>query len=1007
MLRYGRALILTIGLAVACLRLAASGHAEAADVIKANNTTDLNAGASWTSGTAPTSGDVAVWNSTVTAANTVNIGASLSWAGVRVANPTGGVTVRYATGGQTLTLGTSGIDMSAATQNLTLMTAVTANTAGTIAIPSNQTWNVATGRTLAMFSTSNSANQRLSGSGNIAVTGGGVVNLNVGDAGNSSFTAGNGNDTYTGNWTISGGSKVSSLRNGTHGWGQGTITLDNGIMSQQQGNWNFANAVTVTGSGGTIFSDSSGNARYMNLSGVISGTAPITFNAIAAMTTQEGFILTGSNTFTGPMTIAPNGTVRIGGDATTGLNSTAAGTLGSIPSSVAITNNGILGFGWTNAQTFANAISGTGIVRLGRPSGTLPVTQVVTLTAASTYTGTTQVNAGRLNLNGSLTSPIAVAASASLSGTGSTTGPLSLAAGGGLALAGGTATTSLTVNGASFAGSNLVSFLTNAIPGITYDVFTYGAGAVTNPGNLAVGWRGTLSDDTVNKKYVFTAGSTGTLTWATTSGTWAQGVSGNWTGADGIFYGGDTAEFGEPAVSSTVSLAGRLAPAAWIVSNTTNAYTFSGTAGTAEITGDGSLTKNGPGLLVITSAQTYTGPTAVNGGIVDVGSGTATGSLGAGPISVASGAELIFNRSNASTVANTLSGSGTITKKAAGRLSITGSNSGGGLNWNFTGTGNGDIGFSNAAALGGTGSTITVGASGSGSTFFSTTGNTTDVAIAIGSSGTFTWNGSIGNTSTLTGPISGAGTFTKVSGETLILTGTSPLTGPVVISAGRLVLNGALPNTSGLTAAAGATFGGSGSLAGTLGGVGLVSPGSNPGILAAGAVDPTANLAFAFEFTGTGSPTYSSATASGNDVLRLTGGTPFTTPLASANVVDVYLQLPTVMAGDVFRGGFYVDAATDFTASIDTATFNVWVLGNGSGTSKSFNGQGYYSLAAYDPSFTVTRTTVADTAAFAGGTVNGGVTQWTIVPEPGMLALGGVGAALAAAWLRHRRATRA
>jgi autotransporter-associated beta strand protein len=1006
MVRCGRSLIAAGGVAIAFLIVTAPGYAEAADVVKASNTTDLNLGASWTSGTAPTSADVAVWNSTVTAANTVNIGASLNWAGVRVANPTGGVTVRYATGGQSLALGTSGIDMSAATQNLTLMTAVTANTAGTIVIPSSQSWNVASGRTLAMFSTSNSANQRLSGSGNIAVTGGGVVNLNVGDAGNSTFTAGNGNDTYTGNWTISGGSKVSSLRNGTHGWGQGTITLDNGIMSQQQGNWSFANAITVTGAGGTIFSDSSGNARYMNLTGAISGTSPLSFNAVAAMTTQEGFILTGSSTFTGPMTIAPNGTVRIGGDAGPSLNSTAAGTLGSIPAGVAITNNGILGFGWTNAQTVANTITGTGVVRLGRAGGVLPTAQVVTLSAASTYTGTTQVNAGRLNLIGSLTSPIAVATGANLSGTGSTTGPLSLAAGGGLVLAGGTATAGLTVNGASFAGSNLVTFLANPVPGMTYDVFTYGVGAVTNPGNLSVGWRGALADDPGSQKYVFTAGATGTLAWATTSGTWAQGVAGNWTGADGVFYGGDTAEFGEPAVSSTVTLSGRLAPAAWIVSNTSKSYTFSGTANTAEVTGEGSLTKNGPGLLVITSAQSYAGPTAVNGGVVDVGNGGTTGSLGSGAVSVASGAELIFNRSNAFTVANALAGSGTITKKAAGRMTVSGSNSAGPLNWNFTGIGNGDIGFANAAALGGAGSTITVGASGSGSAFFGSTGNISDVAISIGESGTFTWNGSTGNTSTLSGPISGAGTFTKVSGETLILAGTSPLSGPVVITAGRMVVNGALPSTPALTAAAGATLGGSGSVAGTLGGGGLVSPGSSPGILAAGAVDPTANLAFAFEFTGTGSPTYSSATASGNDVLRLTGGTPFTTPLASGNVVDVYLQLPAVTVGDVFRGGFYADAATDFTSSIGTATFNVWVLGNGSGTSKTFNGQGYYSLAAYDPSFTVTATTVADTAAFADGTVNGGVTQWTIVPEPGMLALGGIGAALGATWLRHRRMAR-
>jgi fibronectin-binding autotransporter adhesin len=386
----------------------------------------------------------------------------------------------------------------------------------------------------------------------------------------------------------------------------------------------------------------------------------------------------------------------------------------------------------------------------------------------------------------------------------------------------------------------------------------------------------------------------------------------------------------------------------------------------------------------------------------------------------------VLSRTNASTVANTLSGSGTIVKSGGGRLSVTGSNAAGPLNWSFNGIGNGDVGFTNAAALGGAGSTITVGASGSGSVFLSTGSNTTDVAISIGTGGTFTWNGSTANTNTLSGPISGAGTFNKVSGETLILTGTSPLTGPITVTTGRLILNGALPNTSGVSVAggaffelngllggtsgyvvpAGSIFKGSGSLAGTLGGAGLVSPGSSPGILAVGAVDPSANLAFEFEFTGTGSPAYGTATASTNDVLRLTGGTPFTAALSPANAVDVYLQLATVTAGDVFRGGFYADSTTAFSPSIDNATFNVWVLGNGSGTSTSFNGQNYYSLAAYDPAFTVIRSTVADTATFADGTVNGGVTQWTIVPEPSMLALGAAGAALAGAMLRRRAGRR-
>jgi hypothetical protein len=92
-----------------------------------------------------------------------------------------------------------------------------------------------------------------------------------------------------------------------------------------------------------------------------------------------------------------------------------------------------------------------------------------------------------------------------------------LGSGGGIVLAGGATTTAITVNGATFGGANLVTFLTNPVPSTVYDVFTYGAGAVTTPENLSVAYRGTLSNDVPNQKYIFTAGASGTRTWNTSS----------------------------------------------------------------------------------------------------------------------------------------------------------------------------------------------------------------------------------------------------------------------------------------------------------------------------------------------------------------------------------------------------------------------------------------------------------------------------------------------------------
>lgn len=780
--------------------------APAADVIKANNATALNDPLSWTTSPAPGIGDVAVWNSTVTAANTVNLGSDLSLGGIRVANPGGAVTVRHAAG-QTLTLGSSGIDLSSATANLTLLSAATANTAVNLAVSANQTWSLASGRTLTLFSTSNSANQRLTGSGNLRVTGPGTVTMLVGDLGSTSFDSGNGNDTYSGNWTIDGGAKVQSLRNGTHAWGRGAITLDNGTIAQRDGNWSWSNAISLSAGGGTVFNDSSGTGRYLNLTGVISGSGALAFGSATAMSTNEGFILTGTNTFTGPMSIAANATVRIGGDATTSTNSNAAGALGSISGSVAITNNGILGFGRTDAHTFANAISGSGVVRLGRAGGVLPATQVVTLSGASTYTGATQVNAGRLNLTGSLTSAITVASGASISGAGSTTGLLTLSSGGAMALSGGAVTSGLTANGVTFGGSNLASFLEAPVAGTTYTLVNYGAGAVTNPNNLTVGWRGSVVDDIANRRLTFTAGASGTRTWNTSvpTGTWSQGVAGRFVEGDLAFYGGDAVVFNDPGAAAAVTLSGRLAPSSVTVNNSVNAYTFSGVDGVSDITGSASLAKQGSGTLVVTTAQTYSGGTSLQAGTVQL---TGTGSLGSGAVAISSGAVLQLagslaagslglsagslvelSRTADTTYSLVFSGAGRVSKVAANRYTISGANGSAAIDWYFNTVDpiGGGLGFASSAAVGGAGSSFTVEPGKAGSAFFNVTGQSTAATISIGAGGTFTWNGSTGHTGTLSGVISGAGAFAKVSGATARLTGDNTHTGSISISGGGIL----------------------------------------------------------------------------------------------------------------------------------------------------------------------------------------------------------------------------
>jgi fibronectin-binding autotransporter adhesin len=591
-----------------------------------------------------------------------------------------------------------------------------------------------------------------------------------------------------------------------------------------------------------------------------------------------------------------------------------------------------------------------------------------------------------------LTSAVSVAGGASISGTGSTTGSLTLAAGAGLALAGGATTSALTVDGATFGGSNSVTFLSPAVPGEIYDVFTYGAGTVTTPENLTVSWRGVLADDPANQKYIFTAGSTATLTWSTTSGTWEQGVAGNWSGGDGTFYGGDTVIFGEPAAPSTVTLSGQLGPSSVTVNNFSNTYTFSGTAGSAEITGSTGLVKDGFGTLVITSNQTYSGGTTVNGGILDVGNGGTGGSLGTGAVTVAAGAELVFNRSNGFAVANTLSGAGFVRKAGGGRMTVSADNSAGAVNWYFSGTGNGEVGFSNAAAVGGTGTTITVESAGSGSAFFASNGNTTDVGIAIGTDGTFTWNGSTGNTTTLAGVISGGGTFTKVSGETVVLTGANTHTGPLTVSAGTLRLgeagvlgsgNYAGPITNSATLAIDTTA--AQVLAGPISGGGRLIKSNSGQLTLSGANDYTGGtvvqsgiIDLAADFTMSGSNGFSllglAAPVAGTDygAIDVTAGT-----LTYAG--DLALTLTgTASAGAVYD-------LFSFSGGSQAGSFSSVVLG------------GDYSATLTNSGGVWTGTD--GSLIFSFNETSG---QFAVVPEPGTLVLAAIGLA-AAGWRIRRR----
>ncbi|MGB8168748.1 MAG: autotransporter-associated beta strand repeat-containing protein [Chthoniobacteraceae bacterium] len=275
------------------------------------------------------------------------------------------------------------------------------------------------------------------------------------------------------------------------------ITLNGGTNAAVIGSATLSGPLTLN-SGNSTFS----TTTAATISGNITGAGSLTKTGAQKLT------LSGTNTYLGTTTIS-NGSIQVGNGGTTG-------TLGS----GAVVNGGVLSFNRSDSFIVPNNISGVGsLTKAG--GGTMR------LSGANTYTGTTTVSAGILEVTGSIASgtasPLVVASGAMLSGTGTITGPtagtLTLLGGAQLSpgLLGAIGTLSATslnwtsdnvtaamifnlsnvdttsdlvsLTGsfvrAANAGSYIFDFENSGVLGNTYTLFDYGSTTSTNTATLA------------------------------------------------------------------------------------------------------------------------------------------------------------------------------------------------------------------------------------------------------------------------------------------------------------------------------------------------------------------------------------------------------------------------------------------------------------------------------------------------------------------------------------------
>jgi autotransporter-associated beta strand protein len=702
----------------------------AATISKADNLDTLNLGTSWAGGQAPGSSDTALFDSTLSAANTsLTLGADLSWLGLQLTSPGAPVTINA---GNTLTLGASGIDMSSASQSLSLGCGVTLGT--------GQTWNVGLGATFTNAGL-------LAGSGPLVKTGPGTFAITVSS------------NTFTGGTFLAGGTNViASVANGH--FGAGSVTLSNGatlmLLSGNSGDPGggggaFTNTLVIpAGQIGTLLNHWRGTCSGPVTGG---GTLNLRVNGVRGEWTANWSGFTGQVNVT-TRTGADDFRINIGGTTNlTGFSNCVVNlSNGAIMYQSANPPNG----GATASTTFQpiGALTGSGATLSGNlVAGRFVNWQIGFLNTDSTFAGRIADNTGAARITkvgtGSLT----------LSGTNSYTGATAILNGKLVQVTGGSASNSLSTtanagatfgvlvspNGTRWVGTNLLfangsslemnfggstpsttiaplfvrgnlsltntvnvlvkggNWAVGAYPLVQYDTITNGGGfAALTLTVLPSRVIGVLSNDTVNKMIdlVVTA-TTQPLNWATGNGVWDTTTS-NWKDSASVSTTyqesggfGDSVQFEDSqSIGSpiTVTLNTTVVPVGASVNASKN-YTISGSG---SIAGFGSLTKTGSGTLTLSTINTFSGGANINGGILNFSTlgnlGSPAIKFGGGTLQYASGNStdisvriVTFNAGggtidtagNNVTFSNAVGNGGTggLTKTGAGTLTLNGANS--------------------------------------------------------------------------------------------------------------------------------------------------------------------------------------------------------------------------------------------------------------------------------------------------------------------------------------------
>lgn len=654
----------------------------------------------WSGGVPNTSSEVAIFNNSGGGTINYNISGTTSLGGITFNSNAGAYTISRTGSAYTLNIGAYGINQNDNTAqvitgsgirlSLGAATSFNVNSSGALTIST-------TGGSIATTATNKlTLGGNGSGLGTISsqISGAGLLTK----SGTGTWVLSSSSNNYTGGTTIADGTLVANANNalgtsGTIKFTGGTLRYGTGITTDYSSriatstgaididtngnNVTFASALANTNSGGLIKSGTgtltlSGNNAYTGGTTLDAGTLALGHNSALStgtLTINGGTVSASGGTRTISNAVVTNGDFTIGGSQA--LEFSGAINLGGGTRTITVDNtatttfSGVVGEPWysslvkagdgrlvlSGANTFSGTVTvdnGTLALTHSNALGTTGQWNAITSGATLELSNNISVNEGGFDVAG--TGHSGAGAVHNLSGNNTLTGQLQMTGDTTLKASAGSLTLASAVNTQGYA------LTVDGAGDMTFN------GAINGPGgSLTKAGGGTLTLSAANNHQAGTTLGGGTIV-ANHANALAYGGDISFTGGTLRYGTGITTDWSSRIANSSAAIA---------IDTNGNNVTF---ASALANTNTGGLTKSGTGTLSLTSANSYSGATTVDGGALNLQHNSALGNSTA--VTVNSGATLQLQGGRTITgVSATLAG-GTLesvsgTNQWAGNITLT------------------------------------------------------------------------------------------------------------------------------------------------------------------------------------------------------------------------------------------------------------------------------------------------------------------------------------------------